>query len=89
MYLEVLHGPASIACHTAPDFDANDVSKQRQCTGVVRYRANVGHRCTFAGRVTGAQEAVDELGPDRENYLATPSEFYHHHNVQPVAKSKG
>lgn len=84
MYLEVLHGPASLACHSSPGFHEGVIETQRVCTGVAAYRANVGHVCiaNVPGHgpvVTAAQESTDFIGPDAEHYFASPEEFYNHH----------
>lgn len=79
MYVEVLHGPASLACHTSPGFHTRQIDQQRHCTGVAAYRANVGHRCEFHGVPTNAQTAVNKIGPDHETYFSTPEEFVNHH----------
>lgn len=79
MYIEVLHSPASLACHSSKGFHEGVLETQRHCTGVAAFRANVGHECTFLGYPTKAQEAVDLIGPDRETYFATDDEFVEHH----------
>jgi hypothetical protein len=86
MYLKVMHGPASIACHSSPGFHEGDVGRQRHCTGVAAYRANVGHICQVIGHTTGAQSATEAIGPDRDTYFATPEEFTAHHAPGQVPK---
>jgi hypothetical protein len=74
-YLEVLHGPADLACHMSPGFP-DDVTRQRSCTGVAMYRANCG--LAPAGR--SAYDAVQATGPD-DRAFASPEEFARHHRV--------
>lgn len=76
MYIDVLHGPASIACHK---FLKNPLDQQHVCTGVAAFRANVGHVCKINGHITGAQDSTDFVGPDRENFFASDAEFLAHH----------
>jgi len=73
-YLEVLHGPADLACHMSPGFP-HDRSTQRSCTGVAMYRANC--RLDPAGR--SAFAAMSETGPNKELAFASPEEFVRHH----------
>lgn len=79
MYIEILHSPASIACHSSPGFHEGDISRQRACTGVAAFRANVGHICEYHGHVTHAQLATEIIGEDRERFFATDDEFVAHH----------
>jgi hypothetical protein len=84
MYLEALHGPASIACHKSPGFHEGQIERQRHCTGVAAYRANVGHVCTMPHPVAGyvittAHDSTKLIGEDRETFFATPEEFVAHH----------
>jgi hypothetical protein len=77
-YLEVLHGPADIACHMSKGFP-KDRATQRSCTGVAAYRANVG--LLPAGY--GARQAVLLVGADRAAVFASPAEFARHHRKDP------
>lgn len=83
MYLEILHSPASIACHSSKGFHEGVIETQAHCTGVAAYRANVGHICsvpTEHGLVpTSAHLSTQLIGSDTEHYFATPQEFYDHH----------
>jgi hypothetical protein len=84
MYVEMLHGPASVACHKSPGFQERQIERQRHCTGVAAYRANVGHITIalhpVAGYVvTSAHDSTVLVGEDRENYFASPLEFVRHH----------
>lgn len=74
-YLQILHGDAAIACHMSPGFHERDHARQRHCTGVCAYRANVSK----LPRDSGSQEAIRLIGPDRERFFATPAEFAAHH----------
>ena len=73
-YIEVMHGPADLACHMSPGFP-DDRSRQRSCTGLAMYRANA--RLMPGGK--GAFEAMLETGPNRELAFATPDQFRKHH----------
>lgn len=87
MYMEVMHSPASIACHSSPGFHEGDIERQRHCTGVAGYRANVGHVCqikTEDGLVmtTTAHDSTKAIGArddSEERYFSSPAEFYEHH----------
>jgi hypothetical protein len=84
MYLEVMHSPASLACHRSPGFHEGDVGRQHHCTGVAAYRANVGHIASLPDpqiglRQTLAHESTKLIGHDEEHYFASPQEFYDHH----------
>lgn len=85
MYLDVLHGPASLACHSSPGFHEGEIHRQNQCTGVAMYRANVGHICSVLapdGRgiiTTGAHAATQHCGHNEKDIFASPQEFYDHH----------
>lgn len=81
MYLDALHGPASIACHKSPGFQQGDIASQRHCTGVAAYRANVGHVCHVDGQLTGAEGASHLVGPDKEHFFDTPESFVAHHGA--------
>jgi hypothetical protein len=74
-YLEVLHGPADLACHLSKGFPLNR-AEQRSCTGVAMYRANLG-RLHPAG---GAMRAVLLAGENRDAVFASPEEFAAHHD---------
>lgn len=75
-YLDVLHGPADIACHMSKGFNVRNPDDQRSCTGVAMYRANVGLRPWGH-----ALDAVAHVGPDRALVFAAPAEFWQHHRV--------
>jgi hypothetical protein len=83
MYIEVLHSPASLACHRSQGFHEGVIETQRHCTGVAAYRANVGHVCmahTPAGIiVTNAHDSTVLIGEDHEHYFSSPEEFVEHH----------
>lgn len=79
MYVEILHGPASIACHCSPGFHEGDIPRQRHCTGVAAFRANVGHIAAVHGLVSAAHLSTVEVGPDREVFFASDEEFVAHH----------
>jgi hypothetical protein len=79
MYIEVLHSPASLACHCSPGFHEGTIETQRHCTGVAAYRANVGHIAQVGGLPTGAHRATQIIGADTETYFASPEEFIAHH----------
>lgn len=73
-YIAVLLGPPDLACHMSPGFP-RDISRQRSCTGVAMFRANVG--LLPSGR--SALDAVLATGFDRVTSFATPDEFRDHH----------
>lgn len=88
MYIEVLHSAASIACHESEGFHTQELDKQRHCTGVAAYRANVGHIASTVyqhprlGAVvvpTAAHRSTQVIGHDDEHYFASPEEFVTHH----------
>jgi hypothetical protein len=79
MYVEVLHSPASLACHSSPGFHEGDIGRQRHCTGVAAYRANVGHIAQVNGIQTAAHNATRQIGTDTETYFASAAEFCAHH----------
>lgn len=79
MYLEILHSPASIACHARAGFHSGETGKQRHCAGVAAFRANVGHVCELHGVLTKAQESTDLIGQDKEHYFASDQELVAHH----------
>jgi hypothetical protein len=79
MYTDIMHGPASIACHSSEGFHEGQIEKQRHCTGVAAYRANVGHICAIQGRPTAAHTSTQLIGHDEEHYFASPEEFVAHH----------
>jgi len=84
MYVEVLHSPASLACHSSPGFHEGDIGRQRHCTGVAAYRANVGYIASVPvpglGLIpTAAHESTQLIGHDEENYFASAAEFVAHH----------
>lgn len=85
MYLEVLHSPASIACHSSPGFHEGDIGRQRHCTGVAAYRANVGWIASIRHPdmpmlvPTLAHESTRLIGHDEETYFASAQEFVDHH----------
>ncbi|MCY1299880.1 hypothetical protein D9M70_494250 [compost metagenome] len=74
MYLQILHSPASIACHLSPGFQEGDIARQNHCTGAASYRANVGHLSGSA-----ADDATRQAGRNAAVF-AHPVEFYRHHN---------
>jgi hypothetical protein len=76
MYVEVLHGPASLACHLA---NSGPVDTQRHCVGVCAYRANVGHRPTIEGHLTSAMDAIEVVGKDPQ-FFESPKAFLDHHH---------
>lgn len=80
MYIDVLHGPASLACHSSKGFNTPDISEQRHCTGVAAFRANVGHVAAINGHETASHLSTLAIGEDRETYFATDAEFVAHHS---------
>jgi hypothetical protein len=79
MYVEILHGPASIACHCSPGFHEGVIPLQRHCTGVAAFRANVGHVCEVGGHLSAAHNSTVSVGPDRDLFFASDEEFVAHH----------
>jgi hypothetical protein len=91
MYLDILHSPASIACHSSKGFHTREIEKQSFCTGVAAYRANVGHIASVqlenGFRIpTEAHNATKIIGSDPETFFATPEEFFWHHHGHQVKK---
>jgi hypothetical protein len=85
MYLTLLHGRASVACHCSKGFHSKDISQQRHCTGVVGYRANQ----QILTR-TAADEATRELADSyprnlREDFFTSMPDFYYHHKPAQTA----
>jgi len=78
MYVEVLHSPASLACHSSPGFHEGQIGRQNHCTGVAAYRANVGHICQVNGVPTTAHESTQLIGSD-PRYFESPEEFVAYH----------
>jgi hypothetical protein len=76
-YLEILHGPAAIACHMSKGFPHNR-AEQRHCTGVAMYRANTGCR-----PVGGAMTAVELIGPNHSLVFSNSRQFRTHHWREP------
>lgn len=74
-YIGVLHSDFWIACHLSPGFQERDISKQRGCTGVAHYRANVSK----LPRSPSAMEDVRKVGKNTEDVFSTPMGFYEHH----------
>ncbi len=74
---EILHGPASIACHMAGDV-TGPIEQQRHCVGVCAYRANVGHVPMVGGCPTGAAEEILTVGRDPQ-FFESPQAFLKHH----------
>ena len=79
MYLDILHGPASIACHCSPGFREGDLAQQHHCTGVAAFRANVGHIAQMNDRATVAHASTLLVGPDPDLFFASDAEFVTHH----------
>lgn len=83
MYLDAVKSPASLACHKSPGFHEGDIEKQRVCTGLAAFRANIGHVAavdTPYGRIpTAAHESTQYVGCDDETYFGNEKEFYDHH----------
>lgn len=73
-YTDILHGPASIACHMSKGFATGDLEAQRHCCGVAHYRANNG-----VVAWGGAGDAVARAGENRDAVFANPQEFLDHH----------
>lgn len=85
MYLDALFSPASLACHCSKGFHEGDIAKQRHCTGVAGFRANMNLRTgTSADR---AIHAVIEGYPRnlREDFFENPTQFYNHHKPAQLA----
>lgn len=62
MYVEVLHGPADVACHCSKGFAEGDLDRQRSCTGVAAYRASTG--AGTAHPLSRARAAVKRVTDD-------------------------
>lgn len=73
-YIEVLMGPADLACHMSKGFP-DDRAEQRSCTGVAMFRAN----CEIKPKGLNALEAVESIGPNRELVFDSLLGFYRHH----------
>lgn len=73
-YLEVLRGPADLACHMSPGFP-DDIERQRSCTGVAMFRAN----CGIVPDGRGAREAMQTAGPNGTLAFGSEAEFALHH----------
>lgn len=74
-YLEIMHSDADIACHMSPGFHQRDLSRQRACTGVAAYRANVS-KLPRGGK---GRESVLLIGQNREDFFGSAIEFAIHH----------
>lgn len=74
-YLEVLHGPADLACHMSKGFP-HDRAEQRSCAGVAMYRANLG----LAPPGHAGQAVRDVAAARCDLAFASPAEFAEHHN---------
>lgn len=84
MYLEAAISPASLACHRSPGFHEGDIEKQRVCTGLAAFRANIGYIASIehpSGGIipTAAHASTQFVGSDDEIYFGTEEEFYNHH----------
>lgn len=84
MYRDVLYSPASLACHRSPGFHEGDIGRQRHCTGVAAFRANVGYISSIRrpdGSVMQsiAHDSTKLVGHDEVTYFATYEEFHAHH----------
>jgi hypothetical protein len=79
MYIDVLHSAASIACHSSKGFKEGDIARQRHCTGVAAFRANVGYVAAIDGHPALAHQSTLLIGADRERYFASDAEFVAHH----------
>jgi hypothetical protein len=78
MYIAVLHSPASLACHCSKGFHTGEIGKQRHCTGVAGYRANVG--ILRGAAADTATRAMENYPRDlTEDFFSSPEEFYAHH----------
>jgi len=79
-YIEILHGPASIACHMSRGFKdgLEGIEDQRHCTGVAAYRANVAARGGLMEPVGTAMAAMLIIGP-RADAFAGSWEFAERH----------
>lgn len=58
LYLEAMRSGASLACHMTPGFKANDIARQRHCTGVAAFRANTGIVAMYDAQFTQAHEST-------------------------------
>jgi hypothetical protein len=76
MYIEALEGPASIACHNSPGFHTGEVGKQRQCTGVCGYRANI--HLELPDHFVSAIQGIQAIGMD-DRFFVTAADFIAHH----------
>ena len=79
MYLDIMFSPASIACHMSPGFRTGEISKQKHCTGVAAFRANVGFIAGMHGIASHAHGSTKEVGHDEDEFFASPQEFVAHH----------
>jgi hypothetical protein len=73
----------------SPGFQERDIEKQRHCTGVSAYRANVGHTCKVElpnGEVlvSAAEQSTEFVKTngftDLSLAFGSPSEFILHHS---------
>lgn len=74
-YLEILYSDAAIACHMSPGFP-HDHSRQRHCTGVCGFRANVNK----LPRGPDTAAAVLAIGKS-DQFFGSAQEFYDHHKT--------
>lgn len=84
MYLDAVKSPASLACHCSPGFHEGEIERQRVCTGLAAFRANIGHIASILHPVYGAvpaeaHKSTQHVGSDDETYFGTEREFYDHH----------
>lgn len=86
MYLRGLFGPADIACHLSSGFKDGERERQKSCTGVAAFRANVSGWEASSGvhPLSHAKEAVDAIAGEAETRaecFSDPNEFLAHHDV--------
>lgn len=83
MYMDVVLSPASLACHKSEGFHEGEIEKQRHCTGLAAFRANLGWIASVdVGGVlvpTIAHASTKIVGADQEVYFGTATEFIEHH----------
>lgn len=76
-YIEVMYGPADLACHLSKGFDTRDVAAQRSCTGLAMYRRNV----RFIPDGKSALAAVLDVETNTDLVFGSPLEFLQHHTT--------
>jgi hypothetical protein len=80
MYIEALHSPAQIACHNSPGFHTHEVGKQRHCTGVCGFRANIA--LPLAACYVSVIAAVAAIGKDDRFFDSDEAFIAYHKDAQ-------